>query len=106
MKLHSSWEDKLDAFISILSPKVRMTSENLRTLFTGIYYRFKVLKNYDVSKMPKVRAPITLFKASVPLINMEDADYGVSKVHLFSVFWFFKSHGLSVQPFRTQFRDF
>ncbi|XP_014204160.1 fatty acid synthase-like [Copidosoma floridanum] len=75
------WEEKVEALVQIYPPsRLNMSDENFRNLCKSLYNRIIALQTYSTSNMSPIRAPITLLKPTIPSIQYDADDYGLSQV--------------------------
>lgn len=83
-KSKNTWEDKLEAFVSLWpNDKFKISKENQRSILTSIYNRLIGLLHYDTSKLPQISASITLIKPTNQVHQMSDENYNLSEVNIF-----------------------
>ncbi|XP_072763054.1 fatty acid synthase-like [Anoplolepis gracilipes] len=83
MKLRDckSWEERFDMFAKyFLAINTSLSFKNLKTLCTTIYKHVVAIRQYDPSKLPCIKSPITLLKASVSHVSDIEDDYGLHKI--------------------------
>ncbi|XP_025993195.1 fatty acid synthase [Solenopsis invicta] len=77
----TTWEEKLDIFLShIPDNKKSLSTEDQKALCTTIYLHILALQRYDLQSLERIRAPITLLKPTLQLVNMTEEDYGLHKL--------------------------
>jgi len=80
---YNTWEEKLNIF-HIHFPKDlnTMTIENQKRLCSIVYNHIIAIRNYDISSLPRLKSPITLFKPTFPISSFTEEDYNLQKVNL------------------------
>lgn len=77
----TTWEQKLDSFVSHLSSdNIPLSVENQKALCTTLYSRVLALQKYDPLPLSRIRASIILLKPMQSFTYMAEEDYGLYKI--------------------------
>ncbi|KAJ8675796.1 hypothetical protein QAD02_011582 [Eretmocerus hayati] len=81
LKNSKTWENKVNAALDIY-PKTKddLPLKTRQDLCTSFYKRNLALLNYDISKLPKIKSSVKLFRPTSTPIKMDKEDYGLSEV--------------------------
>ncbi|KAJ8668386.1 hypothetical protein QAD02_010049 [Eretmocerus hayati] len=77
----SEWEDKLQTYLNLHSDiKMSVPIDTGKNCIEAMYNRFKAVMEYEFDSSSKLRGPITLIKPTIPSIQFDNEDYGLSQV--------------------------
>ncbi|XP_011503082.1 PREDICTED: fatty acid synthase-like [Ceratosolen solmsi marchali] len=78
LKKSKNWEEKLQVFTAHVHND-DISENDQKDICTSIYNRLVAARNYDISRLSRIKAPMILLKPSTPsLVTTEN--YGLSKV--------------------------
>lgn len=77
----TSWNDKLNTFISHFPPEyTKLSIDCSKAWCLTIYNHIRALHEYDMTQIPKITSPIILLKPTVQSLRLSDEDNGLHKV--------------------------
>ncbi|XP_028042674.1 uncharacterized protein LOC114252394, partial [Bombyx mandarina] len=60
---HTSWSEKIDAYIKMMAGRIIQTKEYVKAIVQSVYARILSIKQYDSSNLPKLKSTVVLLRS-------------------------------------------